>query len=404
MTQNTIAASLFGKKVVFVVAGEVFGGAERGMIDLATHFAGVHGADVRICALDDRPGRAREVAVEAGFPWSSVSTPWVGTRASKVASLARVAAFLRRLEPDVLLPRTNLPNVVCGLTWRLSGAKTCIWNQCDVLGTRRFSQSLFRRALPATPFAITTAFHARDWLAEEWGFDRRRVHVIRSEVRLPSAKETRQGWRSQLAIGPETVAACMLGHLHGGKDHATLLRAWRIVVDRLAHEGRSACRLIAGRSAGTEDDVKALAFDLDLREQVRFLGDVEDVGGLLAACDLAVFSSRSECVGRGATEPMAAGLAVAATDVPGIREGVGGPGREFLAAPGDEATLANAVLRLARDRQLREEVGQANAQLIVTRQSASTTSLVYARLIADVLGRRGWRSRAAMETEVLVPK
>jgi glycosyltransferase involved in cell wall biosynthesis len=303
----------------------------------------------------------------------------------KVMSLAHVAFALRRLRPDVLLPYTNLPNVVSGLTWRLTGAQLCIWNQCDVLGTKRFSQSLFRRALHSTPLVVTTAFHARDWLAEEWGFDPRRVRVIRSEVQIPAAQDDRDQWRSRLAIGEDDLVACMIGHFHPGKDHATLLRAWKVVVDRLWDDGQKAYLLFAGRAAGSEDDVKALAFDLDLREHVRFLGEVTDIGGLLGAVDLAVFSSRSECLGRGATEPMYAGLAVVGTDNPGIREAVGAPGQALLSAPEDSDGLAEMILLLARDPALRRRIGNANADLIRKRQSAEATSGMYAQLLASAL-------------------
>jgi glycosyltransferase involved in cell wall biosynthesis len=276
----------------------------------------------------------------------------------------------------------------------MTGARLCIWNQCDVLGTKRFSSRLFRRALHASPVAVTTAFHARDWLVEEWGFDRRRVHVIRSEVTVPAPLDTREDWRARLAIGPGDLAACMIGHLHEGKDHDTLLRAWRLVVDAMRVEEKDAVLLLAGRAAGTEDAVKGLAFDLDLRRYVRFLGEVADIVGLLEAVDLAVFSSRSECLGRGATEPMYAGLAVAATDNPGIREAVGEQGLRFLAAPGDAEGLAEVILRLGRDPALRAQVGTANAELIRTRQSSETTSRLYAELLATSLHPR----RARTET------
>jgi glycosyltransferase involved in cell wall biosynthesis len=385
VSDSGVAEGLAGKRVVVVLAGEVLGGAERNAIDLAVRFARVDGATVTICALDDRPGRAREIAEPEGITWRSVRIPWVGSRAAKAVSLLRMALILRRLRPDVLLSWTNLPNVVCGLTWRLTGAKLCIWNQCDVLGTKRFSQTLLRRALHATPLVVTTAFHTRDWLEREWGFDPRRVHVIRSEVRLADARDGRGEWRSRLGLAEDHLAACMLGHLHSGKDHPTLLRAWRIVVDRLRDEGRSAVLLLAGRPAGSGDDLKALAFDLDLREHIRFLGEVDDISGLLGAVDLAVFSSRSECLGRGATEPMYAGLAVAGTDIPGISEAVGELGRPFLAPPGDQRALADAILRLARDPGLRARLGEANASLIRSRQGSEATSEPYARLVADAL-------------------
>jgi glycosyltransferase involved in cell wall biosynthesis len=379
------AASLAGKRIVFVFAGEILGGAERGALDLAIPLARLEGAHVRILALDDRPGRARTIAEAEGIPWSSVRTPWTGSRAARAASLLRVAVALRRLRPHILLAHTNLPNVVCGLIWRLTGARVSVWNQWDVLGTKRFSPALFRRALRATPLVVTEAFHARDWVVEEWGADAGRVHVIRGDLQLQPALESRAVWRDRLGLRDGDFAACMLAHFHSGKDHPTLLHAWRRVVDELQRGGPNPVLLLAGRSAGTENAVKALAFDLELHEQVRFLGDVEDVTGLLGAIELAVFSSRSELFGRGATEPMRAGLPVVGTDVPGIREAVGEAGQVFLAPPGDPAAMAEVIVRFARDPALRARVGQVNAELMRSRQAAEATSRAYAALLAVAL-------------------
>jgi glycosyltransferase involved in cell wall biosynthesis len=375
---------------VFVLAGEVLGGAERNALLLAAHLAHERGAVVEVCALDDRPGRARAVAETQGLRWTSVPVPWSGSRRAKASSLLRAARSIRRLRPDALLPSTNLPNVVCGLTWRLTGAQVSIWNQCDVLPTSRFSAAMFRRALHSSPLAVTTAFQVRDWLAREWDADPGKVHVIRSEVRLPPAERDRVSWRDALGLEDGELAASMLGHLHSGKDHDTLLRAWRLVVEEMVTAGeRAPVLLLAGREAGTHHAVKALAYDLGLRDRVRFLGEVTDISGLLEASDLGVFSSRSEALGRGATEPMYAALAVAATDVPGIREAVGAPGLPFLSAPGDIESLAATILRLARDADLRVRVGRENAKLIRERQSAKETTAVYAELVARALSGRG---------------
>jgi glycosyltransferase involved in cell wall biosynthesis len=380
------AGRIAGKRVVFVLAGEVLGGAERGAIDLAVALRAEEGASVAICALDDRPGGARRLADAYGISWTSIPTPWVGSRGGKLASLARVAGGLRRLGPDVLVSSTNLPNVVCGLTWRTTGASLAVWNQCDVNGTTRFSERLFRRALHRVPLVVTSAHHARDWLVETFGADPRRVFVIPGGVHLPPPRAGRGAWRTRYGLGEEDLATCMLAHFHAGKDHETVLRAWRIVVDRLVPARGRPVLLLAGRDAGNANAVKALAFDLDLREHVRFVGETDDVSGLLEASDLAVLCSPRECFPRGVAEPMAAGLAVAGTDVPGIREAAGAPGRELLVPSGDAEALAETIIRLASDPELRERIGRANADLVRSRQSPESTSRAFAGLLAD--GRR----------------
>src|SRR4029077_14150597 len=134
------------------------------------------------------------------------------------------------------------------------------------------------RALHSSPLAVTTAFHVRDWLAGEWDTDPRKIHVIRREVCLPPAKRDRAAWRAELRLEEGELSACMLGHLHSGKDHDTLLRAWRLVVEGMAAaETRARVLLLAGREAGTHHAVKALAYDLGLGDRVRFLGEVADI-------------------------------------------------------------------------------------------------------------------------------
>jgi glycosyltransferase involved in cell wall biosynthesis len=386
--QDNLDGAIGGKGVVFVLSGEIVGGAEVNMLDLAADLARA-GARVSVCALDDRPGRGRGIAADRGIEWRCVPVPWKGSHAAKLLSLARFALQVRRLTPDVVVAATNLPNVVGGLTWRATGASLFVWNQCDVQPSSRFRPSLFRRALHASPLVVTTAYHAREWLVEQFGADPRRIRVVRSKVELAPPREDARAWRSRLGIARDDFVACMVAHLHAGKDHDTLLRAWRVVVDETGSGGPRPVLLLAGRDAGHADVSKALAFDLDLGEQVRFLGEVEDVSGLLAASDVAVFSSKSECLGRGATEPMAAGLPVVGTDVPGIREALGAPGTDQLVPPGDATALAGAILGLMRDPSLRSRLGRANAELVRERQSHDATTLVYARLLAGSLAGRG---------------
>src|SRR4029078_7912473 len=93
------------------------------------------------------------------------------------------------------------------------------------------------------------------------------------------------------------------------KDHQTLLRSWRRVVDGLDQDGRRAVLLLAGDAYPMQDAAKALAFDLRLDESVRFLGVVDDVPGVVRAADVSVLSSLREGLPRALLERMGAGAA-----------------------------------------------------------------------------------------------
>jgi len=86
----------------------------------------------------------------------------------------------------------------------------------------------------------------------------------------------------------------MVANLSGFKDHEALIRAWRLVLDQLSSEERNAKLLLAGKNFGTEPSLKRLVGKLSLEDDVLFLGQVEDVSGLLQSVDLGVYSSKSE--------------------------------------------------------------------------------------------------------------
>lgn len=354
-----MATDLASKRIVFVFEFLELGGAERQGLLLARHLKNAEGAEIHVVGLG-MPGRAAELCEEHGIPWSILDCRWPSHGLiGKVPALLRFTHGLRSLRPDVVLPYTMLPNVLCGVVWRMTGARTCIWNQRDE-GRGRMGRRLERLAVRGTPAYISNSRHGAGFLINDLGVPENRVSVIYNGVETEAARTDGSRWRRDLQLDDKVFAACMVANLHSCKDHAPLLRAWRTVADRLSAEKRSAVLLLAGRPAGNQDALKALAYDLELGKSVRFLGQVRDVAGLLAAADCGVFSSKLEGVPNAVLECMAAGLPVVGTDIPGIREAVGPEGLPWLAPPGDPDTLAKLVLRLASSPKLRAELGRDN--------------------------------------------
>ncbi len=341
----------------------VLGGSERQALQLARHLVRVEGADVEVRALTADDGRAIELFRADGIPWTGRRVRLRRSRVRTVTTLAGIALDLRRSRPDVLLPYCGLPNVVCGLVWRYTGATTCIWNQRDVL-PYTLGDGFARRAVRNTPVLVSNSSHAAAHLVDELGAPAGRVSVVRNGVALPSARASRAEWRARLGVGDRAVVVCALAHFHERKDHATLVRAWQAAATRFADDGTSAVLVLAGRDDGDREPVEAFVRDLGLEGSVRFAGDVDDVAGLLSAADAGVLSSRAEGCPNALLECMAAGLAVAATDVAGAREAVGEDGAQLLAPAGDADALAAALVRLARETGLRRALGARNRERV----------------------------------------
>ncbi len=349
-------AALRGARLLCVFRSLELGGTERQALAVADYLRRDRGADVRVWGLCRDAGRFARLCDERGIPWEATPLDWPPGRAGQLRSVAAFALRLRRRRPDVVLPYTWFPDVLCGLAWRASGARLCVWNHRDegiVLDRSR----LHRAAVAMTPCFISNSEHGKRFLRDAYGVSPERIAVIRNGIVLAEAVEDRAAWRRRVGLGAERVAAVMVANMLAYKDHSTLLSAWRKVVDRAGPAGPPVL-LLAGRIDETlVGALKALAFDLRLGDAVRFLGAVDDVAGLLRAADLCVHSSRTEGCPNGILEAMAAGLPVAGSDIPGVREAVGPEGHRFLAPPGDAEALADRAAVLLSDGALRASLG-----------------------------------------------
>jgi glycosyltransferase involved in cell wall biosynthesis len=184
----------------------------------------------------------------------------------------------------------------------------------------------------------------------EGGVDAARTVVIPCAITPPPAVD-RVAARRDLGLEPDAVAVLNLAAWVEQKDPLLLLSAWPAV----AAAAPTAVLLMAGGGA-LEGELRTRAAGLD---RVRLLGHRDDVPRLLAAADAFVLPSRNEGLPLAVMEAQAAGLPVVATRAGGtpelIDDGVDGQ----LIAIGDRTSLAERLLRLAIDPDLRARLGAA---------------------------------------------
>lgn len=354
---DTRYSTLRGHKVLFVFLGSELGGAERQGLLLARHLKDHCGADVHVLGLAaDQPGRVSELCNEYGIPWIPIPLKWWSRRLRWLLEITRFAGQVRKMKPDIILSYTWLPNLVCGLVWNLTGARTFVWNQRDE-GMGLNTSFWHRAAARLTPCFVANSVAGKDFLVNTYGSTKERVRVIHNGVVLERPALNRREWREKLGIEKSDFVACMVANLHQNKDHATLLIAWKKLLNQAPPGARSPVLLLAGRFDGTEATLKGLAADLDLGENCRFLGKVLDIPGLLQAADLCVHSSKSEGLPNAILEAMAAGLPVVATDIPGNREAVGTLGQPYLVPQEDPEALAATLQELMNNPEAARRLG-----------------------------------------------
>ncbi len=311
-----------------------------------------------------REGRCFDLCQEHGIPCRTFPFYW---RTDKfkyfLRTFLRAIRFvwrLRKSRPFALISYCLKPNVLCGISWRFTGAKTCIWSQRD-LGTYRLPRFLEKAAIRSVPCFVSNSKHGISYLRDELKAPEKKVHFVHNGIRLEPPQQDRITWRASLSIPPNTFLACMVANIHSNKDHVTLIKAWNLVCKDMNSTDPPPILLLAGYlSEPTASELNCLITQLQIQDSVRFLGQVDDVSGLLQTVDIGVFSSRKEGFPNGLLESLASGLPVIATDIPGIREAVGSNNRWCLAPPGDISKFALIILKLFRDPHLRKEIGLMN--------------------------------------------
>jgi glycosyltransferase involved in cell wall biosynthesis len=285
-------------------------------------------------------------------------------KALRAIELTRFVVALRALQPTVLIPFTDYPNKVVGATWPATRARACVWNQRDE-GREVTRSFLERRAIRKVSCFVANSGAGRDHLERTFAVPRQRITVIHNGVELAPPATNRAAWRDTLHISESTPVVLMVANLHRFKDHLTLLRAFAEVVTNL---DREPVLLLAGGRGTTARLVEDTIVELGIGRHVRLLGRVDDISGLLSCADLAVHSSRREGCPNSVLEAMAAGLAVVATNIVGIREALGSD-HAGLVPEGDAGALASAMIRSLRDCSARTAEGRANARRVRERFS-----------------------------------
>jgi glycosyltransferase involved in cell wall biosynthesis len=138
--------------------------------------------------------------------------------------------------------------------------------------------------------------------------------------------------------------------------------------------------LLAGLKGNTYSELVSEVDNTNMSENVFFLGQVEDVTGLLLASDLKVLSSNSEGCPNAVLEAMAVGLPVVATCILGTREALG-DNYKYLSKPFDHQSMGRNIAEFYKSLELRIEIGQQNLDRVEKKFSLENLQMSYLKFI-----------------------
>ena len=361
------------------------GGAERQALYFVEHLAAI-GRRPAVLTFSDGPA-LRPSLDQLGVPVHAFDYYGMWSAARRTRTLARIALHLRlQVKPQAILPFGSPASKATGLIWRRAAARYTWWNQQDE-GRGLGGTATERRILLNVPDVTSNSWAGRDFLASTYGLNPSKIRVYNNGTPLPDQDNPPGRWRTRLDAGDRPIVA-MIANVTPFKDHETLIEAWQQVKAAFP-PGREPLLALAGyaENAKLQSAIKTRAFDLGLSSNdVRFLGAIDDVEGLIRDSQLVVHSSVTEGCPNSVCEAMAVGRAIVASDIPGCRQALG-DSKEQLVPGKDAASLGRRIVDLLNDDNVRQQIGMRNRQRIRTEFSIEKMNSFFTDLMDSGVAR-----------------
>lgn len=197
-----------------------------------------------------------------------------------------------------------------------------------------------------------------------------------------NVKLERNHKRQEFDLNEDDMVCIFVARLAPVKGHQYLVSAIPGVLEAVPY-----ARFVLVGDGELREELEQQALSLGVKDSIVFTGLRDDVPELLAMSDLFVLSSINEGMGRVLVEAMAVGLPTVDTRVGGVPDVVVDGKTGFLVPPRDSNALANAIIRLLKDEDMRQRMGEAGRRRVDpafgVEAMVSKIESVYEELIAE---------------------
>lgn len=280
------------------------------------------------------------------------------------AGIARLALLIRRRRIRIV-HTSDRPRdaAVCVLLARLTNAQ-CLIHVHVAWG--EWMSPMLRKALRRADGLIAISEFVKDSLVAS-GHDPARIHVVLngSDTAALTPGEGRADARAEFGLASHAPVIISVCRLFAEKGPALLIEAMTTVH---RHHPDAHLWIVGGEmTTGYAADLAALAERLGIADRVTLTGRRNDVARLMAGADIFAMPSFEEPFGLVFTEAMAMQLPVVALRSGGAPEIIEHERTGLLSEPGDVPSIADHLLRLIADPEMRQDMGQRGRDVVLER-------------------------------------
>lgn len=371
--------------MLYVQGANERAGAETTLLGRLRHLAAA-GVDPSVASFAEGPfvDEIRDLGVQVEVLASS--PPRVRQIWRLPAAVRAVLATARRLDADVIDGWGEKMSLIGGWAARIA-RRPAVMTLHDMARSSRGATAVQLATKSARHDAVVVP---SQWMADSfrraWGL---RPQVIPNAIAfetfptVPSPLRTDAGWDHDAPV------VGVFARLVSWKGQAIFLRAAARVLER---DPRARFVVAGGTLYGQEreyaEELRRTAADLGIAGMVRFTGHRTDQLELMLACDVVCHTAqRSDPSPLAVQEAMGLGRAVIATRAGGPEESIDDGRTGLLVPPQDHRALADAILRLLDDPDLRSRLARSGRQAALETHNAPRVASEVAALYRQLAGR-----------------
>lgn len=342
-------------RVLFVIDELDIGGTEQQILELVRRIDR-HRFEPHVCCF--RYGRKAKEIASFGVPVHHEPK----RRKADPGLVLRLASLMKRERFDIVQTYLWTANTWARLAARMAGVPMVVASERNVdIWEEPYKRVIGRWLARSTDRIIANSEAVRTYLLERGGLDPDKVVTIYNGVNFerfhaPCDPSVR---RQELGLPDDCVLAGVVARVEPAKDHGTLLQAMSLIRERAPK-----LHLVVVGGGSEEERLRRMTRELGISDRVHFTGFRTDSAEWLQSLDFSVLSSVKEGLSNSVIESMAAGRAIAATEVGGNGEVIVPEETGLLVPARDTTALANALARLADSPELRGRFGRAGQKRV----------------------------------------
>ncbi len=209
---------------------------------------------------------------------------------------------------------------------------------------------------------ITGSNYARIKLADNRKIDLNKVINILNTFIPRRISETSDSLKNKLNLKEDDLIFGIVATLTKRKGHSVLIKAFDLL--RRKTDEFSKIKLVIEGSGEEEARLKHLVKNLNLEDNILFIGDQENIFNIYNIFDVFVLPSiESEDLPNVIIESMSLGRPVIGTNLAGIPEEIENNVNGFIVKVNNEEELSNAMLKFIKERNLIKKMGQKSKEI-----------------------------------------